>query len=160
MQTSEIPLAVAGVVHDRVEEDVQVVDIGVAVDQSLDGRGRFMRDDQVEPPVLFFDIDDGVFKLLVRRHGRRALSLVRLGRQTAAEGEDGLVLDGVQLAAVQTVDVVGDLLRRAAVERDFLIAFEQLEILVSALDKEDIELLLFELFQVLYFLFRIIRSFP
>ena len=68
METAEVPLAVAGVAEHCVEEHVQVVDRGAPVDQTLDGRGRFMRDDQIDPSVMLLkispDLSDDAMRLL------------------------------------------------------------------------------------------------
>ena len=84
MQTAEVPPSVTRVVHDGVEKDVQIIDSGAAVDHPLDGRGRFMGDDDIQHAALFFDIDHRVLQLLVGGQGRGGFCFVRFGRQTAA----------------------------------------------------------------------------
>ena len=95
MQTAEVPLAVQRIVHDGVEENIEIVDRSVAVDHPLDGRGRFMGDDDIESVALFLDIDDGVFQLFITRQGGRGFRLIHFGWQTSAQCKDLIALDQI-----------------------------------------------------------------
>ena len=52
MQTAEIPLLKQRVVHNGIEENVEIVDRSVTVDHPLDGGGRLMGDDDVGDAAL------------------------------------------------------------------------------------------------------------
>ena len=148
VQAAEVPFLVTSVVHDGVKEDIQVVDASIPVDHPLDRGRRLVRDDQIDPAALLLQIHHGVFQLLIRRKRRGRLCFIRFGRQTASERKDRLALDGIKLAAVQTIDIVGYLPCGSLVIRHFFKLFQTLKVFVRSFDEQDVKFLFAELFQI------------
>ena len=155
MKTAEEPFPVSCVVHDGVEEDIQIVDGGAAIDELFYRSRSLMGDDDVYISVAVLQILYGACEVVVVGHrGSLFFALVFKGRQTSAEREDPAPVYDVNVAASETVDVLGDLVRLAAAVIDLLVLFYHVEVLVSAFDKEDVVLLLCKLFEILFFFLR------